>query len=90
VRSVLFRAPLEEYLTSGARQFEIEQPGLKASLITYGDGRWVLMFSDDVERDEDTLRAAVLKAIGYVRLGGFSAIHLRARRRVVQVRLTPC
>ncbi|WP_257458854.1 FAD-dependent oxidoreductase [Archangium lipolyticum] len=64
LRSVLFRAPLEEYLRSGISQFNIDQPGLKAFLTTYGDGRWVLMFSDDEERDEGTLRAMVFKAIG--------------------------
>src|SRR6202035_809642 len=28
------------------------------------DGRWLLMFSDDEERDEATLRAQVMRAIG--------------------------
>ncbi|OJH38167.1 FAD-dependent oxidoreductase [Cystobacter ferrugineus] len=64
LRSVLFRAPLEEYLRKGITQFEIDQADLKAFLTTYGDGRWVLMFSDDKERDEETLRAMVHKAIG--------------------------
>ncbi len=64
VRSVLFRAPLEEYLQKGAHQFTIEQPGFDAFLTTYADGRWVLMFSDDQERDEGTLRSMVNKAIG--------------------------
>jgi putative polyketide hydroxylase len=64
VRSVLFRAPLDEYLRDGVAQFNIEQPGLQAFLTTYGDGRWVLMFSDDEERDEPTLRALVERAIG--------------------------
>jgi len=64
VRSVLFRAPLEEYLARGIVQFEIEQPGLKAFLTTYNDGRWVLMFLDDVEREERDLRAAIVQAIG--------------------------
>ncbi len=45
-------------------QFEIDQPDLKAFLTTYADGRWVLMFFDDEERDEDTLRALIVKAIG--------------------------
>ncbi|MFC7387774.1 FAD-dependent monooxygenase [Sphaerisporangium rhizosphaerae] len=63
-RSVLFRAPLEEYLESGVSQFQIDQPGLQAFLTTYGDGRWVLMFADDRERDPDTLKATVLQAIG--------------------------
>lgn len=64
VRSVLFRAPLDDYLERGVGQFTIEQPGLSAFLTTYGDGRWLLIFSDDVERDEDTLRAMVVRAIG--------------------------
>ncbi|QRK09305.1 FAD-dependent monooxygenase [Archangium violaceum] len=64
LRSVLFRAPLEEYLRAGVSQFNIDQPGFKAFLTTYGDGRWVLMFSDDEERDEGTLRVMVSKAIG--------------------------
>lgn len=64
VRSVLFRAPLDEYLRSGVHQFEIEQPGLRAFLTTYGDGRWVLMFLDDIERDEAAQRAAIVQAIG--------------------------
>ena len=64
LRSVLFRAPLEAYLEKGISQFEIEQPDLKAFLTTYVDGRWVLMFHDDVERDEKTLLATVRKAIG--------------------------
>ncbi|APR80443.1 FAD-binding monooxygenase, PheA/TfdB family, similarity to 2,4-dichlorophenol 6-monooxygenase [Minicystis rosea] len=64
MRSVLFRAPLEPYLEKGISQFEIDQPELKAFLTTYGDGRWVLMFHDDVERDEAALRGAIQKAIG--------------------------
>lgn len=64
LRSVLFRAPLEEYLQKGITQFNIDQPGLQAFLTTYGDGRWVLMFSDDEEREEGTLRTMVSKAIG--------------------------
>ena len=64
VRSVLFRAPLEEYLAKGITQFSIDQPGLEAFLTTYGDGRWVLIFSDDEERDNDTLKNLIVKAIG--------------------------
>ncbi|RKH19839.1 2,4-dichlorophenol 6-monooxygenase [Corallococcus sp. CA047B] len=64
VRSVLFRAPLEEYLQAGVTQFQIEQPGFSAFLTTYGDGRWVLIFSDDEERDEGTLSALVRRAVG--------------------------
>lgn len=64
VRSVLFRAPLDEYLRKGISQFSIEQPGFEGFLTTYGDGRWVLMFSDDEERDLDTLRRMVTRAIG--------------------------
>jgi len=64
VRSVLFCAPLDEYLESGVSQFELDQPGLKGMLTTYRDGRWLLMFSDDQERDLATLRAKVIQAIG--------------------------
>ncbi len=64
VRSVLFRAPLDEYLQSGIHQFDINQPDLKAFLTTYNDGRWVLMFTDDVARNEAEQRAAIVKAIG--------------------------
>lgn len=64
IRSVLFRAPLDEYLKSGVSQFEIRQPDFEAMLTTYRDGRWLLMFSDDEERDEPTLKAMIHKAIG--------------------------
>ena len=64
VRSVLFRAPLEEYLQTGITQFTIDQPGFGAFLTTYGDGRWVLIFSDEEERDEAMLRRLVTKVIG--------------------------
>jgi 2-polyprenyl-6-methoxyphenol hydroxylase-like FAD-dependent oxidoreductase len=69
VRSVLFRAPLEHYLESGVSQFEIQQPDFEAMLTTYRDathrgGRWLLMFADDAERDELSLKAMVSKAIG--------------------------
>ena len=65
LRSVLFRCPdADIVLIRGAQQFEIEQPGFKAFLTTYGDGRWVLMFDDDRERDPDELRATVRRALG--------------------------
>jgi 2-polyprenyl-6-methoxyphenol hydroxylase-like FAD-dependent oxidoreductase len=64
LRSVIFRAPLEEYRSSGFSQFEVLQPGFEAFLTTYGDGRWILFFSDDVERDDASLRASISRAIG--------------------------
>jgi 2-polyprenyl-6-methoxyphenol hydroxylase-like FAD-dependent oxidoreductase len=64
VRSVLFRASLDEYLETGISQFELDQPDLKGMLTTYRDGRWLLMFSDDEQRDEATLKAKVSQAIG--------------------------
>ncbi|RQP22640.1 FAD-dependent monooxygenase [Piscinibacter terrae] len=67
VRSVLFRADLDEHLQGGISQWEIEQPGqpgLKAFLTTYQDGRWVLMFTDDVERNADEQVAAIRRAVG--------------------------
>lgn len=60
-RSVLFRAPLDEYLASGVGQFVIDDVGF---LTTYADGRWILFFGDDQERDEPALRAAIARAIG--------------------------
>src|SRR6185369_17230991 len=64
VRSVLFAASLDEYLEKGFSQFEIDQPDLKGMLTTYRDGRWLLMFSDDEDRDEATLKGMVTRAIG--------------------------
>lgn len=64
VRSVLFRAPLDQYLEAGISQFELDQPGLKGMLTTYRDGRWLLMVSDDEERDEAALRQMIIRAIG--------------------------
>jgi putative polyketide hydroxylase len=64
LRSVLFRAPLAEYLEKGVTQFEIDQPNLKAFLTTYGGDRWVLMFMDDHERSDQGLREQVNTAIG--------------------------
>lgn len=69
VRSILFRAPLEEYLTSGISQFEIEQPGFEGMLTTYrdasqGQGRWLLMAADDRDHDEAGLKAMIRRAVG--------------------------
>lgn len=64
VRSVMFRADLDQYLAKGISQFMIDQPGLRGMLTTYRDGRWLLMFEDDHERDEATLKALVVRAIG--------------------------
>ena len=64
VRSVLFRANLDEYLGSGISQFQIGQPGLEAFLTTYGDGRWILVFSDGVQRNEPLLLEKLKRAVG--------------------------
>lgn len=64
VRSVLFRAPLDSYLEAGIVQFSIDQPELQAFLTFYLDGRWMLMFRDDEERDTETLISLIQKAIG--------------------------
>jgi 2-polyprenyl-6-methoxyphenol hydroxylase-like FAD-dependent oxidoreductase len=64
-RSMLFRAPLQEYVDRGVVQFHIDQPDFTAFLVAYGnDGRWMLMLHDDIDHDEDTLRAMALRAIG--------------------------
>jgi len=59
-RSVLFRAPLEEYLKDGIGQFIVDGVGF---LTTYGDGRWVLML-EDREYEESELRQKIVQAIG--------------------------
>ncbi|GGF36309.1 FAD-dependent oxidoreductase [Aliidongia dinghuensis] len=65
LRSVLFRCPeADSFLARGVQQFEIEQPGFRAFLTTYGDGRWVLMFDDDQERADADLADMVGKALG--------------------------
>ncbi|HXJ23243.1 MAG TPA: FAD-dependent monooxygenase [Polyangia bacterium] len=64
VRSVIFRAPLEEHLRSGVAQFQIDQPGWKAFLTTYADGRWLLIFDDELPADQPALRAMIARAIG--------------------------
>ncbi|MGH8879881.1 MAG: FAD-dependent monooxygenase, partial [Stackebrandtia sp.] len=64
-RSIMFRAPLADHLADGFSQFMIEQPDFSAGLLSYGDGRWVLMYHDDgVDLDEAAQRAAVRRAIG--------------------------
>ena len=63
VRSVLFTALLDEY-KQGYQQFVIRKPGLEAFLTTYGDGRWVLMFTDDVDRTEQEQHIAIRSAVG--------------------------
>lgn len=64
MRSVLFSAPIDHYLEKKVHQFEIDRPDLQAFLTTYNDGRWVLMFKDDIERSEPQLVADIKKAIG--------------------------
>lgn len=64
VGSVLFRAPLEEYLQDGVFLFNIQQPGLDAFLASCQDGRWILMFSDDQPRDSAMLENLIRKALG--------------------------
>ena len=65
IRSVLFRCEeAARYLDAGVQQFEIEQPDFKAFLTQYPDGRWVLMFGDDLERSEDDLLSAIGRALG--------------------------
>lgn len=65
IRSVLFRCHgADVVLARGAQQFEITQDGFRAFLTTYGDGRWVLMFDDDLDRGTDEMLAAVRRALG--------------------------
>lgn len=65
IRSVLFRCPeAEPWLERGVQQFEIEQPGFRAFLTHYPDGRWILMFSDDEDRSPEELGRAIRRALG--------------------------
>ena len=64
ISSVLFRAPLEEYLKDGVAQFNIDQPDLKVFMTHYLDGRWALMFTDKQERTDAQQKAAIYQAIG--------------------------
>lgn len=65
VRSVLFYAPeMLQYLESGISQFELNRHNIQGMLTTYGDGRWLLMITDDEERDEAAQLEMVYKALG--------------------------
>lgn len=65
LRSVLFRCPeADQLLDRGVQQFQIEREEFSAFLTSYGDGRWVLMFSDDRDRSNAELDAAVQLALG--------------------------
>jgi hypothetical protein len=55
-------------LVGKPKRLSTPDPGLRASLTTYGDGRWVLMFHDVIERDEGTLRNAAPAAIDAARV----------------------
>ena len=65
VDSVLFRCPgADRFLSSGVQQFEIEQPGLRAFLTNYADGRWVLMRTDGQGLDEQQLGPFIRACLG--------------------------
>lgn len=65
VASVLFRCPqADQYLARGIQQFEIEQPGVRAFLTSYGDGRWVLMRTDGEGLDEPHLVPFIRACLG--------------------------
>ncbi|MBB3695252.1 FAD-dependent monooxygenase [Sphingomonas sp. BK580] len=65
MRSVLFRCDqAEPYLAQGVQQFSVEQADFRAFLTHYPDGRWVLMFGDDVERSDQELGTAIRRALG--------------------------
>lgn len=72
MRSVLFRADLPQTLRARvdeARnqaivQFMVVHPDFRGMIGEYPDGRFILMFNDDVARDESTLHTAIHKALG--------------------------
>ncbi|RHZ68747.1 hypothetical protein CDV55_108021 [Aspergillus turcosus] len=56
IQSVLFLAPEPKpFLQKGAKQFTIEQPGLKAFMIAYQDERLVLYLPNDHEYNDDII-----------------------------------
>lgn len=71
-RSVMFRPSVDKELLAkvealrarGVVQFAVDQPDLKGMLAGGSDGRWILYFSDDEERDEATLKRVVNQAMG--------------------------
>ncbi|SDV51565.1 FAD-dependent monooxygenase [Chitinasiproducens palmae] len=65
VDSVLFRCPgADRFLEHGIQQFEIEQAGVRAFLTSYGDGRWVLMRTDEQDLDERQLVPFIRACLG--------------------------
>ncbi|MEE3062453.1 MAG: FAD-dependent monooxygenase [Actinomycetota bacterium] len=72
MRSVLFRAEIpdelrtriEEARANAIVQFSVQQPNFGGLLAQYPDGRFILMFDDDVERDDATLIGFVRRALG--------------------------
>ncbi len=65
IHSVLFHCPqADEILSSGVHQFAISNDKVRGFLTTYQDGRWVLMFQDGIERDQQALLEAIDAALG--------------------------
>ncbi len=63
MHSILFKAPLEEYLESGVSQFIIDQGDFQTFITTYRDGRWVLYANEEVT-DPAAQEAMIRRAIG--------------------------
>jgi flavin-dependent dehydrogenase len=66
LRSILFFCPhLDKYFESGIGQFQIEgrEDGFEGFMMTYGGGRWALMWNppDKVEATKDEMDAATQK-----------------------------
>ncbi|SCU86823.1 LADA_0E00496g1_1 [Lachancea dasiensis] len=63
--SLLFECPeADSLLSKGVSQFDIDQPDLRAFMTTYNDGRWAIMFRDNVERTSGELLEAAQRAVG--------------------------
>ncbi|RLL99998.1 hypothetical protein CFD26_103996 [Aspergillus turcosus] len=78
IQSVLFLAPEPKpFLQKGAKQFTIEQPGLKAFMIAYQDEQLVLHLPNDHEYNDDIICEVTLKAIGPATLVSQTGIILR-------------
>ncbi|CAM1502403.1 Fc.00g043870.m01.CDS01 [Cosmosporella sp. VM-42] len=72
LRSILFRCPkIDHFLETGIGQFQIEgrEDGFEAYMMSYGSGRWALMWNPTSEQqnttmDETTQKESIRKGVG--------------------------
>lgn len=67
LHSILFRCPtIDQYISKGVHQWELQNGDFEAFMVTYSDGRWALMTYDPAQDslDEQGQKALIRKAIG--------------------------